>query len=719
MNPLNYFLNAALLLGGLLAAVPIIIHLLNKSKFKIEDWGAMMFIEASLKVRAQRLKLQQLLLLLLRALFFILLAMALARPILNPISANSGGSVDEPTTHILIIDGSYSMQRGTHESMSFDELKENANEIIDKMNEQDEMLIIWAGSKARPLFKSMSSDKDYLKEKIKDLTVGYEKANLVLACKRAFNTLEASYKARQRIYILTDSQEKSWLKREHLKWQELKKHYELMKVKPSMYVMYHHTKTRTPNLSVHGIDSVSPIIDTYNDKHTFNVEIFNPADEKTVNVNFYVNDKLAGERNASIKEGINSISFDYNFSRPGKYVLHAEIPNDSIDVDNEFNKIINVVDEIPVLIIEGQSDDEMFKSDAGLFNLALSSAANEDEKRLIRTELKKQIDMDELNSAYLSKYRAIFLVNVSSFSRLFQGRIKRFVENGGGLFMAMGEDVSIDLYNQLYDGNEGLMPAKLIAVTPELSEAVNPAFPANSSETVLSIYDLSRTRVLHDVYVRKYIQMKAADASRVIAVFNSDPFLVSKKFGKGSVLLWSTTVNPQWTNYPITRDFLPLIQEIARFLSSKIQPPSNLELGEVLLYSSNENILKQEKELHAEVTLPDKSKEKMKMIFEDGQWIGQYKDTFKPGIYIVNFENNETASYAVSLDPKESNIIAMTRSERKEMSTILNFNYVDNMTKLRQLISKENSAQEFWQQMIFISLLLLMIELVCSWKFSQ
>ena len=40
------FLNAALLAGSLAFAIPIIIHLFHKSRFKIVPWGAMHLLEA-------------------------------------------------------------------------------------------------------------------------------------------------------------------------------------------------------------------------------------------------------------------------------------------------------------------------------------------------------------------------------------------------------------------------------------------------------------------------------------------------------------------------------------------------------------------------------------------------------------------------------------------------------------------------------------------------
>ena len=52
-------LNAAMLVGLLGAAVPVVIHLINRSRDPIVDWGAMQFLELGRRAR-QELRLNEL-----------------------------------------------------------------------------------------------------------------------------------------------------------------------------------------------------------------------------------------------------------------------------------------------------------------------------------------------------------------------------------------------------------------------------------------------------------------------------------------------------------------------------------------------------------------------------------------------------------------------------------------------------------------------------------
>ena len=73
------FLNAALVAGVFALAIPIIIHLFHKSRFKIVKWGAMHLLEAVLRTNQRRIKIEQWLLLAIRCAIPAILALCMAR----------------------------------------------------------------------------------------------------------------------------------------------------------------------------------------------------------------------------------------------------------------------------------------------------------------------------------------------------------------------------------------------------------------------------------------------------------------------------------------------------------------------------------------------------------------------------------------------------------------------------------------------------------------
>ena len=99
-------LNGLLALGALAFTVPLAIHLLFRSRFKVVDWGAMHLLEHVVRINRRRIQLLHLLLLLLRCMLPVLLAFCLARPVLTGFRSLPG---DAPQTIVLAIDDSRSM----------------------------------------------------------------------------------------------------------------------------------------------------------------------------------------------------------------------------------------------------------------------------------------------------------------------------------------------------------------------------------------------------------------------------------------------------------------------------------------------------------------------------------------------------------------------------------------------------------------------------------
>src|SRR4051794_37474739 len=98
-----------MLAGMLLVSVPIIIHLINRLRFKRIRWAAMEFILKAQKKMKRKLIIQQLILLLLRCLMVFLLGLLVGRFLgFNPFQ----GRETRTTAHLVILDDSPSMSDG-------------------------------------------------------------------------------------------------------------------------------------------------------------------------------------------------------------------------------------------------------------------------------------------------------------------------------------------------------------------------------------------------------------------------------------------------------------------------------------------------------------------------------------------------------------------------------------------------------------------------------
>src|SRR5438128_10802673 len=100
-----FFLNPfAMVVGGALVSAPILIHLINRMRFKRIRWAAMEFLLKSQKRNRRRLIIEQLILLALRILLVLLAGLLLAR-----LLGASAFFTPKNTLHAVILDDRLSM----------------------------------------------------------------------------------------------------------------------------------------------------------------------------------------------------------------------------------------------------------------------------------------------------------------------------------------------------------------------------------------------------------------------------------------------------------------------------------------------------------------------------------------------------------------------------------------------------------------------------------
>ena len=126
------FLATSFAIAGLVAAAgPILIHLLNRQRFRVVEWAAMDFLRQAVRRSRRILRLRDLLLLALRTLCVLAFGLAMARPYL----AASSAVIDpnQPVHAVLLIDNSLSMSVEQFGRSLLDEAKAKAKDFIGRL----------------------------------------------------------------------------------------------------------------------------------------------------------------------------------------------------------------------------------------------------------------------------------------------------------------------------------------------------------------------------------------------------------------------------------------------------------------------------------------------------------------------------------------------------------------------------------------------------------
>src|SRR5579864_5297586 len=100
---MEFFLNPWFMAaGGALVAAPILIHLINRMRFKRVRWAAMEFLLKSQKRNRRKLIIEQLVLLALRCLLVVMVGLLLSWFLL-------GGDAGQAAFHLVVLDDTPSM----------------------------------------------------------------------------------------------------------------------------------------------------------------------------------------------------------------------------------------------------------------------------------------------------------------------------------------------------------------------------------------------------------------------------------------------------------------------------------------------------------------------------------------------------------------------------------------------------------------------------------
>lgn len=172
--------------GAAAAAVPIAIHLLWRLRRQPRAWGAMRFLQAAYRRHRQRLRFEQLLLLLVRCLILIVLGLALAGPVLTGAAAAWVGGLDTGgrVVHILIDDALPTQTLDATGERRFDQLKARAAALVDELQAGDRAALWRTARPADAVIAEPTADRAALRRALNALQPRFSRPATVEALRQ-------------------------------------------------------------------------------------------------------------------------------------------------------------------------------------------------------------------------------------------------------------------------------------------------------------------------------------------------------------------------------------------------------------------------------------------------------------------------------------------------------------------------------------------------------
>ncbi|MEM7199881.1 MAG: BatA domain-containing protein [Planctomycetota bacterium] len=558
------FLHPALLWGLPLAAVPIVIHLLNRRRFQTVRWAAQQFLLAALKRNRRRLRLEQLLVLLLRTLAIALLVLLVARPQLG------GSAAGVRTHHVLCVDDSASMRERLGTSDVFAAAREQvatrAQELV-AAGDGDLVTLLRSSTADRPALFGVQVGSDLearVRETMQAWRASDQPARLPALVSNALaHAARVEAAGRTEIWLFGDQRAVDWLDDEGAAQPDLTAALRRIDPEHQRLTLVAVGPQDPENLAVAGLSCRDRLL-LAGVPTEIEVEVVNRGQRRSAATEVAVSidgRSRVVRRVAPLAAGeARTLALNHTFADVGYHGVVAALGPDRFAPDNTWALAVEAAAASRVLLVDGDIGDRPDEAETYYLAAALDHSRAGIDLEVIPDHL--------LPDRELGLFDLIYLCNVPSPAPPVIERLEAYIEGGGGLVVFLGDQTDPRLYNERWAREgAGLLPARLVEVNGDVDNprpvVLNPdrdGLFAGATDIVRDLLSYGR--------VGRWMALEPATNARVVLRAGDErgpPLLVSQPAGDhGAVLLVATTADAQWSDLPRNPAYLVMAQEMHR-----------------------------------------------------------------------------------------------------------------------------------------------------------
>jgi len=544
------FLNPIFLLGAIAAGVPVLVHLVRRTRAPRIQFPSLMFLRKIEQKTIRRRKLRNLLLLLVRCAALLLLALAFARPYFTgstPVSASG-----DRTSTVILVDGSYSMRYGD----VFNRAKQSARNMINDAA-SDEQLAVVLFSKSYQVLMPLKADRPEANSAVNQMQAGLESTDYLQAIQAADSILKEAGRGQHRVYLISDFQNSGWNR--SAPPVKLASDVKIFPVDVS--------DSKAANLAVSDVTADAVVYaQKYSGKVTARIDDFGAEDFNNAAIEFKLNDLPVERRPLKLTAGeTQNVEFT-GFNVPeGSNRATIEITGDNFPLDDKFFFTIRRDNQTRVLAI-----DTAARGRSESFFLQQSLAAGDNNKHSLAVKTVGSVNPTELDS-----YRVVIVNDALGISEGLASALGNFVEHGGGLIIAAGKHTDAGDFNRVFGSTA---PA-------QLGETVQSRGYSLMSQVKMDhpIFNaFARSGRLTSTRVYGYHRATPKEGALTLAALDDgSPIVVEGSRGRGKVLLLTSTLDTAWNDLPLTPMFLPLIRQMLEYLGGR-EAASSYVIGQAL-----------------------------------------------------------------------------------------------------------------------------------------
>lgn len=687
---LQHFLNPAFFWPGMaLLSLPIIIHLINRLRFRRVRFAAMEFLLASEKRNRRRILLEQLLLLLMRIAIVLLVVLLIGRLIVDPeqISLFQGAK----SHHVVIVDDTASMQERDGEETVFDAAKEAVRRIVAEGARRPgtqllTMILMSAPEETVSGLSQRAVDEALLAEisdRLEVLECTHQTADPADALEAARQRLADDRSALRYVHVLSDFRQSDWI--------DNKGAVSVLRTLGQADVGINLVRCIADEHENLGITDLGGAVEVAAAGVPVSLEAtvrnWGTRDQEGVTASLFVNGRrlprVVDFQTVPAGDEVTR-RFDVVFETAEPHAVRLSLSEDALDADNIRHLAVDVPVENPVLIVDGSPGSEQ-----GLY---LTDALAAD--RSVTGFAPAIVSPEEVRRTPLERFHLIYMVNVPELAPDALAALESYVNNGGGLIWYMGDAVRPAYYNEsLFDPDGGLFPVR-IGLAPERLERDETRSPEPDLEPVqdplFRFFTDAEVPILDLVFINLFYPLAdgdepdgnvVRDALVHARLRNGAPLMLEHTFGQGRVFTCLTSAGPlrnsegtfwnNWASGPASFSFVVFQLELAKRLVRKDRSLPQLASGEPIELTFNRAVYQPE----VEVTTPDErvSRVQATQVERDEEASDAaedvtrmqvlYRETDRPGVYSLALttqdQERERRLFAVNVPAREGALALM------------------------------------------------------------
>ncbi len=735
-----------LLWGMALGGIPVLIHLLHKRRYVELPWAAMRFLIAATKKQSRRMRLEQILLLIVRTLILLLIATALARP-----SAETLGEYFRavgPKHRIVVVDATFSMGYASAERSRFDRARDLARQVVNGTKQGDATnLVRLSDSSPRIIVRRPAYQPGAVLDEIEQLPLLDERVDVSVVLKEIDELLSLAPEiTRKEIVFITDVQAAAWSPGDST---------EATRVRAALKKLSDRAKLTFLDVGEPGAANVAVtnlrtddgfVLSGRSVQTVATLRNFSSSGAVGQLVELFIDDRLADTKRVDLPAATDvRVDFSPAFVN-GEHRVEVRLKPDGLRVDDSRRLVVPVRDELQVLLVNGKPSGEVMGNATDFLKLAL---APELPNRALASPIRPTvISESELLGTDLARFDCVFVCNVALLTAREAEVLRNYLEAGGGVVFCLGDQVRADNYNEtLFQNNpnsrseksrrdpdapsirvtgiQSLLPAKLLErVGDAKKKEVAFEFDAGDfSHPIVRPFQGNPGAGLELTKTFAYFKTEVPEerGARVALRFsNGDPAIIDAPYGRGRVILITTSVDREWSTWAVWgHSLIPLMHETVYYAVSGRWTDRDLLVGQPLVSHLPVRATDVTAVLQlpgGESQAPNATGDGRSVISDPTTKAGFHKLTLGAPVGRVEW-------FAVNIDPQESDLATLRADDLKsDILPGVEFSYLTEWAAASpadesQTVRVVSTGSGFSRALLLTAFCLLTVELLMAWHF--